>query len=104
LFSTATNQTNASNNKTIRQIRKITKAKKLIINQNLNNVENLSENTRQTKWEHAKILTLVTTKPNEHLAKFDKGDDRDQFETTMTKWKTIVVFIMNAMEANCLQN
>jgi hypothetical protein len=64
----------------------------------------LNENTHQTQWEHAKILTLVTTKPNEHLAKFDKGDDRDQFETTMTKWEKIVVFIMNAMEANCLQN
>jgi hypothetical protein len=45
LSSTARNQTNASNNKTIMPTRKITKAKKLIINQNSNNVENLNKNT-----------------------------------------------------------
>jgi len=59
---------------------------------------------RQPNWEHNEILVLIKSKRNEHLMNLDMVDVQVQFKIVVTKWKWILVPIMNACYSTHLCN
>jgi hypothetical protein len=50
----------------------------------------------QLNWEYAKIVKLIQAKTQEHIVAIDLVDLCDQFQRTVTKWKNIIVCVMDA--------
>lgn len=58
----------------------------------------------QANWEHNEILVLIKSRRNEHLVNLDMVDVQVQFKIVVTKWKWILVPIMNACFSTHLCN
>jgi hypothetical protein len=50
-------------------------------------VEVQTKKPKLPNWEHGEILALVKVKRDEHIATLNKVNPRDQFKTTIVKWK-----------------
>jgi hypothetical protein len=57
-----------------------------------------------TKWEHNKILVLVTAKKEEQIANFNKIDGQYHIETIVSKWKGISKHVMNVSNSTHFKN
>ncbi len=47
----------------------------------------------QANWQYIQMVSWIKVKQNEYLVSIDKVDFKDMFESTIMKWKKIVVTI-----------